>query len=122
MIFLPVRLFIRLKNPCRRFCTSRVCRFIVFRGPHRIWLAPARAGCAEIAVRGTKSAVVVVASPADAVAIVEGVKDVVLGRKATFGRETSDGRRGISVVNVLGSDVALARVASVRYDPDARCA
>jgi hypothetical protein len=62
-----------------------------------------------MAVRGTKSGVVVAASPADAVAAGEGEKDVMLGRKAAFGRGASDGRRGISVVNVLGNEVALAR-------------
>lgn len=62
---------------------------MVFRGPHRSCMAP-RAGCAEMAVVGTRSA-----AAADA-----GVKLVTLGRiAAVFAVRV--GRRGVRVVNAL---------------------
>lgn len=53
--FLPLFVLILLKNPCLRFWMSRVAPDSVGRGPHRICV-PASAGCVEMAVRGTRSA------------------------------------------------------------------
>ena len=92
IIILPVLLRMRARNPCRRFCTSRVAPFIVLRGPHRSWEAmPPRAGCEEMAVLGTRSAPTL----EDVVAPVEAG----VGRKEVGVREgVRLGRSGVKIV------------------------
>lgn len=92
-VFLPVLLRTRDRKPCLRFWIRRVCPFMVFRGPHRICeAAPARAGWAEMADLGTRSAT---AAPAG-----EGAKLTRLGRIAAVEGERL-GRRGVRVAKVL---------------------
>lgn len=122
-IFRPVLLLIRARKPTRRFWMSRLLRASVGRGPHRICAAPARAGCAEMEVLGTRSRGA--PSSADVVFVVDGEKRASGGwddRKTMVGgvEPGTVGRR-------LGREEKVLRQQSEqwrmqRQGPDAACA
>jgi hypothetical protein len=98
--FLPFFVLILDKKPCLRFWISRLDGFILWnRGPQRICVPrPARAGCAEMADRGTRSRGVV---PSTVVVLVGtnlgkapfGVRKAVRGEESVgrrVGREEKD--------------------------------
>lgn len=96
IIFRPVRLRMRYRNPWRRFCTSLVCPFIVFLGPQRICM-PENPGCAEIAPLATRSKVVAPTTSLVGAVVgvnMEGRRDV--GRRR--GEAVRDGRIGVDIV------------------------
>lgn len=83
IVLRPSLVFIRVKNPTRRFLINRDGLFMFWyrRGPHRIWLCRS-AGCADIADVGTISATVPSAATVDAVGVVKDVWRRVVGRLA----------------------------------------
>lgn len=98
IIFRPSFVRIRLTNPSLRFWMSLVLRFMVLRGPQRIW---ARAGWEVMELLGTRSA----ARPS-AVCVWAGVANVGVkgdrdGLTKAVVLEDSVGRRGVKEVKVL---------------------
>lgn len=104
-ILRPVRLRMRVRNPCLRLRTRRLLRSRFGRGPQRIWKPRPNAGCEVTEDRGTRSA-----TTPPTVSTGEAASGVLPGRRARVfvaerktGREDArDGRRVGKDVNVLG--------------------